>query len=80
MSGIPRKLIFMGTHILPQLEGICKNIVYLKSFFAEVDFFIFIYAFYGQRSISAAWTNPCITNIYLSSSSLPGYSGNYRRD
>ena len=48
-SGVPRKLIFMATHISTQLEGICNkiNIFFSGSLFSG-DFF----AFHGQHLVA----------------------------
>ena len=45
-SGLPRKLIFMGPHILTQLEGICKKIknLFCLNFFTA-DFWVFFLPF-----------------------------------
>ena len=57
----------MGLHILTQLEGICKNesfSLYLN-FCTVADFWVFFSAFYGQHSVTEAWTNPSPWSIIL---------------
>ena len=47
-------IFFMGTHILTQLEGICKKIIFVFNniFFLMQIFWCFFPAFYGQHSFT----------------------------